>query len=30
MPLVSSHLLLPSYTDYELIDSGDGMKFERY
>lgn len=30
MSLISSHLLLPSYADYELIDSGDGMKFERY
>ena len=25
MPLVSSHLLLPSFSDYELLDSGDGM-----
>ncbi|MCB9807335.1 hypothetical protein H6768_05685 [Candidatus Peribacteria bacterium] len=30
MPLISSHLLLSSYSDYELLDSGDGMKFERY
>ena len=25
-----NHLILPSYDDYELIDSGNGMKFERY
>lgn len=30
MPLTSSHLLLKSFPDYELLDSGDGMKFERY
>ena len=30
MPLISSHLLLKSFPDYELLDSGDGMKFERY
>jgi 23S rRNA (cytosine1962-C5)-methyltransferase len=24
------HLVLPPYPDYELIDSGDGMKLERY
>jgi 23S rRNA (cytosine1962-C5)-methyltransferase len=30
MTLLSSHLLLKSYPDYELLDSGDGMKFERY
>ncbi len=30
MSLTSSHLLLKSYPDYELLDSGDGMKFERY
>ena len=30
MPLASSHLLLKSFPDYELLDSGDGMKFERY
>ena len=30
MTLIPSHLLLKSFPDYELIDSGDGMKFERY
>lgn len=30
MTLLSSHLLLKSFPDYELLDSGDGMKFERY
>ena len=30
MPILSSHLLLKSFPDYELLDSGDGMKFERY
>lgn len=30
MTLIPSHLLLKSYPDYELLDSGDGMKFERY
>ena len=30
MTLHSSHLLLQSFPDYELLDSGDGMKFERY
>ena len=30
MSLISSHLILPSFPDYELIDSGNGMKFERY
>ncbi len=25
-----NHLILPPYPDYELIDSGNGMKFERY
>lgn len=30
MSLISTHLLLKSFPDYELLDSGDGMKFERY
>lgn len=30
MSIVANHLLLKSYPDYELLDSGDGMKFERY
>lgn len=30
MSLIASHLLLKSFSDYELLDSGDGMKFERY
>lgn len=24
------HLILPPFPDYELLDSGNGMKFERY
>lgn len=30
MTIIANHLLLKSFGDYELIDSGDGMKFERY
>ncbi len=30
MSLVSSHLTLWTLPDYELLDSGDGMKLERY
>ncbi len=30
MTLIASHLTLSPFPDYELIDSGDGMKFERY
>jgi 23S rRNA (cytosine1962-C5)-methyltransferase len=30
MHILSNHLILKPYPDYELIDSGDGMKLERY
>jgi 23S rRNA (cytosine1962-C5)-methyltransferase len=30
MSISPNHLILKSYPDYELLDSGDGMKFERY